>query len=148
MVTHKYSTTPLDLSLQNIGRGQCLNIYEPASRLMCHLNTSLLRQSNFVTFSLVPNCTQFSLCRCALVSKRLICVCLFAPELFAFCHLFCMWSAHKSLHVSVCLSSSRASVWGSHGSSGHGVLRLWNGQVQTHLLRQLVRERTSQRLPT
>lgn len=42
LATHKYSWTPLDLSLQNVGRGHCFNIYESASRLM--LSTSSVQQ--------------------------------------------------------------------------------------------------------
>lgn len=44
LATHKYSWTPLDLSLQNTGRGHCFNIYESASRLMCRLSTSSVQQ--------------------------------------------------------------------------------------------------------
>ncbi len=44
-------------------------------------------------------------------------------------------------------SACRASVRWSHRVSCHGVLRLWNSQVQTDLLWKLVGESASQRLP-
>lgn len=107
-MTHKYSSSPLDLSFQNIGPGQYLNIYEPVSRLMCHLNTSLFQGCNFVTFSLVLNCSHSfgNLGRCVFVSKlthSLISVCLVNSEL---CLLLCSRFVHLVYRsVLVCVLS-------------------------------------------
>lgn len=84
LVIHKYSRNPLDLSLQNIGPGQNLNIYESELKLMCHFNTGLFQGCNFVSLSVIPNCqSPGNLCRCAFISNvARQCVCLFTPEMW------------------------------------------------------------------
>lgn len=61
-------------------------------------------------------------------------------------HLYIWMCACVGCHVHV-LSPYRAFGRWSHRGSCHWVLCLWNSQIQTHLLWQLVRESASQRLP-